>query len=157
MASKTGNNINIINKKAKFEYEFLDQYTVGIMLTGGEVKSLRQGKGSIKEAYCLLQRGELFIHKMYIADYKFASTFVQSETRTRKLLLKRKELKRIERFVHEKGNTIIPYRVYFNERGLVKLDIAVAKGKKVHDKRETIKKRDSSRDLQRVKKQFNRD
>jgi SsrA-binding protein len=138
--------INIINKKAKFEYEFLQTEVCGIQLLGSEVKSIRQGKFSISEGYCYFKDGELFVKGMNISDYGFGS--FHETVRDRKLLLKRKELNGLETKLIN-GLTIVPYRVFLNEKGLIKMEIALAKGKKIHDKRETIKNRDLDRDMKR--------
>jgi SsrA-binding protein len=138
--------INIINKKAKFEYEFLQTEVCGIQLLGSEVKSIRQGKVSISEGYCYFKDGELFVKGMNISDYGFGS--FHETVRDRKLLLKRKELNGLETKLIN-GLTIVPYRVFLNEKGLIKMEIALAKGKKIHDKRETIKNRDLDRDMKR--------
>jgi len=139
--------INIINKKAKFEYEFLQTEVCGIQLVGSEVKSIRQGKVSISEGYCYFKDGELFVKGMNISDYGFGS--FHETVRDRKLLLKRKELNGLETKLIN-GLTIVPYRVFLNEKGLIKMEIALAKGKKIHDKRETIKNRDLDRDMKRI-------
>jgi len=138
--------INIVNKKARFEYEFLQTEIVGIQLVGSEVKSIRQGKVSISEGYCYFNGGELFVKGMNISDYGFGS--FHETVRDRKLLLKRKELNSLESKLMN-GLTIVPYRVFINEKGLIKMEIALAKGKKIHDKRETIKNRDIDRDMKR--------
>jgi SsrA-binding protein len=136
--------INIVNKKAKFEYSFLETLIVGIQLVGSEVKSIRQGKVSISEGYCYFNNGELFIKGMNISDYGYGS--FHETVRDRKLLLKRKELNGLESKLMN-GLTIVPYRVFINEKGLIKMEIALAKGKKLHDKRESIKSRDIERDI----------
>lgn len=138
--------INIINKKARFEYEFLQTEIVGIQLVGSEVKSIRQGKISISEGYCYFNEGELFVKGMNISDYGFGS--FHETVRDRKLLLKRKELNSLESKLMN-GLTIVPYRVFINEKGLIKMEIALAKGKKIHDKRDSIKSRDIERDMKR--------
>lgn len=138
--------INIINKKARFEYEFLQTEIVGIQLVGSEVKSIRQGKISISEGYCYFNEGELFVKGMNISDYGFGS--FHETVRDRKLLLKRKELNSLESKLMN-GLTIVPYRVFINDKGLIKMEIALAKGKKIHDKRESIKSRDIERDMKR--------
>jgi SsrA-binding protein len=139
--------INIVNKKARFEYEFLQTEVCGIQLVGSEVKSIRQGKVSISEGYCYFKDGELFIKGMNISDYGFGS--FHETVRDRKLLLKRKELNGLESKLIN-GVTIVPYRVFLNDKGLIKMEIALAKGKKIHDKRETIKNRDIDRDMKRT-------
>jgi SsrA-binding protein len=138
--------INIINKRAKFEYEFIQTEVCGIQLVGSEVKSIRQGKVSISEGYCYFKDGELFVKGMNISDYGFGS--FHETVRDRKLLLKRKELNGLETKLIN-GLTIVPYRVFLNDKGLIKMEIALAKGKKIHDKRETIKNRDLDRDMKR--------
>jgi SsrA-binding protein len=139
--------INIVNKKARFEYEFIQTEVCGIQLVGSEVKSIRQGKVSISEGYCYFKDGELFVKGMNISDYGFGS--FHETVRDRKLLLKRKELNGLETKLIN-GLTIVPYRVFLNEKGLIKMEIALAKGKKIHDKRETIKNRDLDRDMKRI-------
>jgi SsrA-binding protein len=138
--------ISIVNKKAKFEYEFLQTETCGIQLVGSEVKSIRNGKASISEGYCYFNNGELFVKGMNISDYGFGSS--HDITRDRKLLLKRKELNNLENQLTN-GLTIIPYRLFLNDKGLIKMEIALARGKKLYDKRETIKNRDIDRDMKR--------
>lgn len=149
-------NINIQNKKARFEYEILDKYVAGIVLTGTEIKSIRQSKARITESFCEFnEQGELFIINMYIQEYLFGHHFNHNPKSERKLLLNRRELKSLKRDVDAKGNTIVPLRLFLNDRGLAKLEIALAKGKKTHDKREVLKSRDNKRDLARIKKNFN--
>jgi len=138
--------INIVNKKVKFEYEFLQTETCGIQLVGSEVKSIRGGKASISEGYCYFNQGELFVKGMNISDYGYGSS--HDTTRDRKLLLKRKELNNLENQLTN-GLTIIPYRLFLNDKGLIKMAIALARGKKLYDKRETIKNRDIDRDMKR--------
>jgi len=138
--------VNIINKKAKFEYEFIQTEICGIQLVGSEVKSIRQGKVSISESYCYFNNGELFVKGMNISDYGYGSS--HDTTRDRKLLLKRKELNNLENQLTN-GLTIIPYRLFLNDKGLIKMEIALARGKKLYDKRETIKNRDIDRDIKR--------
>lgn len=149
-------NINIQNKKARFEYEILDKYVAGIVLTGTEIKSIRQSKARITESFCEFnEQGELFIINMYIQEYLFGHHFNHNPKSERKLLLNKRELKSLKRDVDAKGNTIVPLRLFLNDRGLAKLEIALAKGKKTHDKREVLKSRDNKRDLARIKKNFN--
>ncbi len=142
----------ILNRKARFEFHFVDTYEAGIMLSGPEVKSLRAGNANLVDAYCFFRGGELWLRNFFIAEYKRAHRFDLDEKRERKLLMKRGELKRLERRAREKGFTIVPYKVYFNERGIVKVEIALAQGKKMHDKRQSIKEKDVKRDLDRLKK-----
>ena len=138
--------VSIVNKKAKFEYEFLQTETCGIQLVGSEVKSIRGGKASISEGYCYFNNRELFVKGMNISDYGFGSS--HDTTRDRKLLLKRKELNDLENQLTN-GLTIIPYRLFLNDKGLIKMEIALVRGKKLYDKRETIKNRDIERDMKR--------
>jgi SsrA-binding protein len=145
--------VNIKNKKAKFEYEILDTYTAGIVLTGTEIKSIRDSKASIAEGFCEFNdRGELFVINMTIQEYVFGNYYNHKPKAERKLLLNKRELKKLEKAVNIKGNAIIPLRLFVNERGLAKLDIALGKGKKLFDKRDTIKDRDNKRNLDRIKK-----
>ena len=150
------NKINIKNKKAKFQYEILDKYTAGIQLVGTEIKSIREGKASIAESFCEFNdHGELFVINMTIQEYSHASHFNHKPKTERKLLLQKKELKKLRKEVTNTGLTIIPLRMFINDRGFAKLVIALCKGKKLYDKREDIKKRDTKRQLDRVKKAFN--
>ncbi|EDP95713.1 SsrA-binding protein SmpB [Kordia algicida OT-1] len=148
-------NINIQNKKARFQYEILDKYTAGIVLTGTEIKSIRLSKASIAESFCEFnERGELFVVNMYIEEYAFGTHYNHKPRSTRKLLLNKKELRSLNKQVKNSGLTIVPLRLFLNDRGLAKLSIALVKGKKIHDKRETIKDRDNKRNLDRIKKSF---
>ena len=145
--------VNIKNKKAKFEYEILDTYTAGIVLTGTEIKSIREGKASIAERFCEFNdRGELFVINMTIQEYSHGTYYNHKPKAERKLLLNRRELKKLEKEVNVKGNAIVPLRLFLNEKGLAKLEIALGKGKKLFDKRETLKDRDNKRNLDRIKK-----
>lgn len=146
------NTIQIVNRKAKYEYEFLDEFIAGIKLAGAEVKSIRAGKANLADAFCYFKKGELYVKNFHIADYKFNTALELRPTRERKLLLKKRELRRLHKAVKEKGLTIVPYRVFLNDRGWVKLKIALAQGKKVRDKRQTIKERESKREMARAKK-----
>ena len=147
--------VNILNKKAKFQYEILDKYTAGIVLTGTEIKSIRSGKASITESFCEFNiKEELFVINMTVEEYAFGNYYNHKPKAERKLLLNRKELKKLKKEMDVKGNAIIPLRLYINEKGFAKLVIALGKGKKLYDKRETIKDRDNKRDLDRVKKNF---
>jgi SsrA-binding protein len=144
--------IIIRNKKASHEYEFLEKYIAGIQLTGTEIKSVRLGKATIADSYCFFSRGELFLRGMHIAEYWWGNLNNHDPFRERKLLLTRRELKKIERKVRETGLTIIVIRVFINERGLAKAEIALARGKKEYDKRQTLKRKDASREMDRMKK-----
>lgn len=148
--------VNILNKKAKFQYEIIDRYSAGIVLSGTEIKSIRSSKASIAEAFCEFnEKSELFIVNMTVEEYAFGNYYNHKPKAVRKLLLNRKELKALERDMQNAGLTIIPLRLFVNEQGYAKLDIALCKGKKLYDKRETIKDRDSKRDLARIKKDHN--
>ena len=149
-------NINIKNKKARFEYDLLDKFTAGIVLAGTEIKSIRQGKASISESFCEFnERGELFVINMQIDEYSHASHFNHKPKAERKLLLQKRELKKLFKEVKASGLTIVPLNLFLNDRGRAKMQIALAQGKKLYDKRETIKDRDNKRDLARIKKNFN--
>lgn len=148
--ARFSNNIQIKNRKASYEYEFVEKLEVGIMLKGTEIKSLREGKASIQEAYCYFKNDELFVKGMNISAYTQASFESHDMTRDRKLLLKKRELAKFKSKCDEKGLTIIPFRLYLNNRGLAKLEIALAKGKKIYDKRDSIKKKDQKRELDRM-------
>jgi len=149
------NTVNIKNKKAKFEYEILDKYTAGIVLTGTEIKSIRDSKASIAESFCEFnEQGELFVINMTIQEYVYGNYYNHAAKAERKLLLNKRELKKLEKEVRNVGLTIVPLRLFINEKGYAKLEIALAKGKKLYDKRDTIKDRDNKRNLDRIKKSF---
>lgn len=149
-------NINIQNKKARFEFEIIDKLVAGIQLTGTEIKSIRSSKARITESFCEFNdRGELFVVNMYIEEYIYGHQFNHKPKSERRLLLNKRELRSLRKDVEAKGNTIVPLRLFINDRGFAKLEIALAKGKKTHDKREVIKDRDNKRDLARIKKEFN--
>ena len=148
--------INIKNKRARFDYELLDTYVAGIVLSGTEIKSIREGKASIAESFCEFNdQGELFVINMQIDEYSHGSHFNHQPKAARKLLLNRQELRKLHKEVKTSGNTIIPLNLFINDRGLAKLKISLAKGKKEYDKRETIRDRESKRRLDRIKKEFN--
>ncbi|MBL7888568.1 MAG: SsrA-binding protein SmpB [Bacteroidetes bacterium] len=143
------NTINIKNKRASFEYAFIDKYIAGIQLTGTEIKSIREGKANINDAFCVFQKDELLIRNMHIAHY-FNGTYNNvEEKRDRKLLLNRQELNKLQNKLKDQGLTIIPLRLFISDKGYAKLEIALAKGKKLFDKREDIKKRDTDREMKR--------
>ena len=147
--------INILNKKARFSYDLLDTYTAGIVLTGTEIKSIRASKASIAESFCEFNdSGELFVINMTVQEYDHGNHFNHRPKAERKLLLNKKELRKLEKEVKNTGLTIIPTKLFINEKGFAKLKIALAKGKKLFDKRETIKDRENKRNLDRVKKNF---
>ncbi len=142
--------INIRNKRATYDYELLDQYTAGIVLVGSEIKSIRAGKAALVDSYCYFSSGELWIKNMYIAEYSYASYNNHVERRERKLLLNRKELRKLEEEMKNPGQTIIPVRLFINERGFAKLVVALARGKKQYDKRAAIRDREDKRRLERA-------
>jgi SsrA-binding protein len=145
--------MEIKNRQAYFEYFIDDKYVAGIMLRGTEVKSLREGKATFNDSYCIFHNGELFIRSFHISEYSHGTVNNHDPVRERKLLLNRRELKKLEgRMKKEKGYTIIPLRLFFNEKNLVKLEIGLGKGKKLHDKRESIKERDTTREMKRYLK-----
>lgn len=148
---KTSNNqINIKNKRASFDYEFIDTYTAGIVLTGTEIKSIRLGKASLVDTFCYFAKGELWVKNMHIAEYFYGSYNNHLTRRDRKLLLNKKELRKLERGIRETGFTIVPTRLFINEKGLAKVVIALAKGKKQYDKREALKEKDDKRMMDRM-------
>ncbi len=147
--------INILNKKARFSYDLLVTYTAGIVLTGTEIKSIRASKASIAESFCEFNdSGELFVINMTVQEYDHGNHFNHRPKAERKLLLNKKELRKLEKEVKNTGLTIIPTKLFINEKGFAKLKIALAKGKKLFDKRETIKDRENKRNLDRIKKNF---
>ncbi|NGX83855.1 SsrA-binding protein SmpB [Aequorivita sp. KMM 9714] len=149
-------NVKIKNRKARFEYEILDTFTAGIVLRGTEIKAIREGKASIAESFCEFNsKGELFVINMTIQEYSHATHYNHSPKSERKLLLNRSELKKLEKEVKNSGLTIIPLVLFTNNKGLAKMDVALARGKKLYDKRETIKERDTKKQLSRIKKSFN--
>jgi len=147
--------VNIKNKRARFEYELIEEYTAGIILTGTEIKSIRNSKASIAESFCEFNhKGELFTVNMHIEEYAFGTRFNHKPKAQRKLLLNKKELNKLYKEVKNGGLTIVPLRLFINDKGFAKISIALARGKKLYDKRETIKDRENKRDLDRVKKNF---
>ncbi len=145
-------NINIKNKKASFEYELVDKLVAGMQLAGTEIKSIRNGKVSMNDAYCQFFGGELFVRNLHISEYEMGNINNHPAKRDRKLLLTKKELNKLERKLKESGFTIVPTRMFINDRGLAKLEIALARGKKLYDKRETLKQKDSKREMERMMK-----
>lgn len=144
------NNINIKNRKATFDYEIIETFTAGMVLTGTEIKALRQGKAGLSDTYCMFENRELWVKNMYIAEYSHGSYNNHSTHRDRKLLLNRKELTRIRKAAEQPGYSVVPIRVFINERGLAKMVIAIARGKKLYDKRQSIKEREDKRNLDRL-------
>jgi len=149
------NNINIRNKKARFNYEILDKYVAGIQLAGTEIKAIREGKASLADSFCEFNdQGELFVVNMYINEYSHGTHYNHLPKRTRKLLLHKKELKKLRREVEKNGMTIVPLRVFITEKGWAKMEIALARGRKNYDKRQVLKERDIKRQLDQVRKNY---
>jgi SsrA-binding protein len=144
-------NISIKNRQAGFEYELLDKYVAGIVLTGTEIKSIREGKVNLQDGYCYVNNGEVFVKGINITPYAQGTHYNHEATRERKLLLKRSEIKKLEGKVEEKGLTLVPVKLFINDRGFAKLEIALGRGKKLHDKRTSIKEREAKRELDRMK------
>lgn len=139
----------IRNRQAYYDYFIDDKYDAGMVLTGTEVKSLRAGRASFNDSYCYFHRGEMFIKSLHIAEYSHGTSSNHDPTRDRKLLLTKKELRKIESKIKEKGVTVVPLRIFFSEKGLVKIEVGLGKGKKLYDKRESIKQRDTQRELKK--------
>ena len=142
--------INIKNKRATFDYELLDTYTAGIVLTGTEIKSIRQGKASLVDTFCFFSNGELWVKNMHVAEYFYGSYNNHSARRDRKLLLTKKELDKLLRTSRDLGFTIVPVRLFINEKGLAKVVVALAKGKKQYDKRQSLREKDDKREMARM-------
>lgn len=141
--------IEIRNRSAFHDFFIEDTYTAGMVLTGTEVKALRVGKASFNDSYCIFSKGELFVKSLHISEYSFGTTQKHEPLQERKLLLTKRELKKLETKMTEKGYTIVPLKIFFNEKNLAKMEIGLGKGKKLHDKRETIRKRDVEREIKR--------
>ena len=150
MKEKLSNNILIKNKRATFDYELLDTFTAGIVLTGTEIKSIRLGKASLVDTFCIVEKVEIWIKNMYIAEYFYGTYNNHTARRDRKLLLTRKELRKIEGAVKASGFTIVPTKLFINEKGLAKVVVAIARGKKEYDKRDSIRERDDRREMDRA-------
>jgi SsrA-binding protein len=146
--------VMIKNRRAEHEYAFVQEYEAGIVLTGTEIKSIRAGYANLNDAYCTFENGEIHVRGLHISEYANGTYYNHEAKRVRKLLLKRQELKKLERKLKEKGFTIIPFKLYTTERGFAKLGIALAQGKKTFDKRNTLKERDIKRDIDKVVKQY---
>ncbi len=142
--------VNSKNKKASYTYFLTDEFTAGLVLSGSEIKSIRAGKASITEGYCRFDKGELWVHNMYVAEYANAGYMTQDSKRRRKLLLQRTELKKLEKKVKDVGITLVPTLLFISQSGYAKLKFSVAKGKKLHDKRQSLKDKDQARDLARL-------
>ncbi len=148
-SDKINKTVHIRNKSASFEYHFIDKYVCGIVLTGTEIKSIRMNNANVNDAYCIIHKDEIFIKNMHVSRYNEGTYNNHEPLRDRKLLLKKKEIRKIENELKDKGITVIPISLFINDRGLVKIEIAVAKGKKLYDKRDDIKEKDIKRELQR--------
>lgn len=144
--------VNIRNKRARFEYHLTDTFVAGMQLSGTEIKSIRNSKASILEAYCIFSNGEVWIRNMHVTEYENGSFYNHKPRADRKLLLNKKEIKQIEKFLQVKGNTLIPLRMFLSEKGWIKLEFAFAVGKKLHDKRHDLKEKDDKRDMDRALK-----
>lgn len=148
----TNKTVEIVNRKAGFQFHLLECLVAGLELLGTEIKSIRQGKASLQESYCFFHRNELFVKNMHISEYKQGNIYNHEPKRTRKLLLKKNELQKFERKVKERGMTIVPKRLFINDNGYAKLEVCLAKGKKVFDKRKAIQEKDMKRDMKREMK-----
>lgn len=148
---QTAKRINLKNRKASYEYHLSDKYIAGMVLRGTEIKSIREARINLQPAYCIVRQGELFVRDLHISPYRHATHYNHESTRERKLLLKKGEIKKLEAKSQEKGYSIVPVRLFVNDRGLAKLEIALAKGKKLHDKRHSIREKDERRELSRIK------
>ncbi|MCG8474840.1 MAG: SsrA-binding protein SmpB [Cytophagales bacterium] len=143
--------VNIKNRRASFEFSFLEKFVAGMVLQGTEIKSIREGKVALGDAHCYIKNDELFVKQMHIAQFSEAKHFNHEETRERKLLMHKREIKKLEKKLQEKGLTIVPIRLFISSKGFAKLEIALAKGKKLHDKRNDIKDKDLKRDMARMR------
>jgi SsrA-binding protein len=146
---KLSNKINIENRRARFDYQFIEQYTAGIILQGTEIKSIREGKAGLSDSYCYFRKGELYIKNLHITEYSEASFKNHEPLRERKLLLSKQELRKLEGKLKDQGLTIIPVRLFLSDKGYAKVEIALAKGKREFDKRQDIKKKDAEREIGR--------
>ena len=149
---KLKSDIRILNKKAKFEYIILDRYTAGIQLFGTEIKSIREGKASLVDSYCAVEHGEMYVKQMHIAEYRFGSYANHEAKRDRKLLLTKREIRKLEKATKDTGKTIIPLELFINDRGLAKMDIALCQGKHTYDKRQALKAADDKREVAQAMK-----
>lgn len=150
MKEKIKNDVLIKNKRATFDYELLETFTAGIVLTGTEIKSIRQGKASLVDTFCIVEKGEVWVKNMYVAEYFYGTYNNHVARRDRKLLLNKKEIRKILDAIRTSGFTVVPTRLFINEKGLAKLVIAIAKGKKEYDKRDSIRERDDRREMDRA-------
>jgi len=141
--------MDISNRKAYYEYNIEQKFVAGLVLSGTEIKSLRAGKASFNDSYCYFHRGELFVKNLHISEYNYGTHFNHEPMQERKLLLHKKELRKLDNKIKEKGYTIVPLKIFFSQSGFAKIEIGLGKGKKIYDKRETIKARESGRDIKR--------
>ena len=146
--------IRILNKKAKFEYIILDRYVAGIQLFGTEIKSIREGKASLVDSYCAVEHGEMYAKQMHIAEYRFGSYANHEARRDRKLLLQRREIRKLEKATKDTGKTIIPLVLFINDKGLAKVEIALCQGKHTYDKRQSLREADDKREMDKLKKRI---
>lgn len=144
--------VNIKNRRASFDYELMDNYTAGIVLCGTEIKSIREGRAGLTDTFCTFSDGELWVRNMHISEYRLGTCYNHDATRERKLLLTKRELRKLQRAVKETGLTIVPTSLFINEKGLAKLNIALARGKKSYDKRDVLREKNSRREMERVRK-----
>ena len=149
---KAKSDIRILNKKAKFEYIILDRFTAGIQLFGTEIKSIREGKASLVDSYCAVEHGEMYVKQMHIAEYRFGSYANHEAKRDRKLLLTKREIRKLDKATKDTGKTIVPLVLFINEKGLAKMEIALCKGKKLYDKRDDAAAKDAKRQIDRAMK-----
>ena len=152
---KLKSDVHILNKKAKFEYILLDRYTAGIQLFGTEIKSIREGKASLVDSYCAVEHGEMYVKQMHIAEYRFGSYANHEAKRDRKLLLQRREIRKLEKATKDTGKTIIPLELFINEKGLAKMVIALCQGKHTYDKRQSLREADDKREMAQMRKMVN--
>lgn len=149
---KIKSDVHILNKRAKFEYIILDRYTAGIVLYGTEIKSIREGKASLVDSYCSVEHGEMYVKQMHIAEYRFGSYANHEAKRDRKLLLQRREIRKLEKATKDSGKTIIPLELFINDKGLAKMEIALCQGKHTYDKRQSLREADDKRTIAQVLK-----
>ena len=149
---RKSSNIHIENKRARFEYIILDRYTAGIRLFGTEIKSIREGKASLIDSYCAVEHGELYVKQMHIAEYRFGSFANHEAKRDRKLLLQRREIRKLEKATKDTGKTIIPLLLFINDKGLAKMEIALCQGKHTYDKRQSLREADDKREMAQMRK-----
>ena len=151
---KAKSDIRILNKKAKFEYIILDRFTAGIQLFGTEIKSIREGKASLVDSYCAVEHGEMYVKQMHIAEYRFGSYANHEAKRDRKLLLTKREIRKLDKATKDTGKTIVPLVLFINEKGLAKMEIALCQGKHAYDKRQSLREADDKREVAQMMKRF---